>query len=91
MGADKIRINPGNIGSEERVRSVVSCARGRGIPIRVGVNAGRLKTACREIRRITPEALVESAERHIKILEDMDFYDIVVSIKSSNVPLMIAA
>jgi len=92
MGADKIRINPSNIGSAERVRSVVSCAKERGIPIRVGVNAGSLeKSLLEKYGGITPEALVESAEKHIRILEDMDFNDIVVSIKSSNVPLMIAA
>ncbi|MDI9482614.1 MAG: flavodoxin-dependent (E)-4-hydroxy-3-methylbut-2-enyl-diphosphate synthase [Bacillota bacterium] len=92
MGADKIRINPGNIGSAERVKSVVSCANERGIPIRVGVNAGSLeKRIAEKYGGITPEALVESAENHIGILEDIGFYDIVVSIKSSNVPLMIAA
>ncbi|HEY8499277.1 MAG TPA: flavodoxin-dependent (E)-4-hydroxy-3-methylbut-2-enyl-diphosphate synthase [Clostridia bacterium] len=92
MGADKIRINPGNIGSAERVKSVVSCAKERGIPIRVGVNAGSLdKQILEKYGGITPEALVESAENHIRILENMDFYDIVVSIKASNVPLMIDA
>jgi len=92
MGADKIRINPGNIGSAERVKSIVSCAKERGIPIRVGVNAGSLeKRIIEKYGGITPEALVESAENHIRILEDMGFYDIVVAIKSSNVPLMIAS
>jgi (E)-4-hydroxy-3-methylbut-2-enyl-diphosphate synthase len=92
MGADKIRINPGNIGSSERVKSIVSCAKEREIPIRVGVNAGSLdRKIVDKHGGITPEALVESAKNHIGILEDMGFYDIVVSIKSSNVPLMIDA
>lgn len=91
-GADKVRINPGNIGSKERVKSVVSCARERGVPIRIGVNSGSLETELlNKHGGITPEALVESALKHVRILEELSFYDIVISIKSSNVPLTIAA
>jgi len=91
-GADKVRINPGNIGSEDRVRSVVSCAAERGIPIRIGVNSGSLeKEFLDKYGGITPEALVESALKHVSVLERLNFYDIVISLKSSNVPLMIAA
>ena len=91
-GADKVRINPGNIGSEDRVRSVVSCAAERGIPIRIGVNSGSLeKEFLDKYGEITPEALVESALKHVSVLERLNFYDIVISLKSSNVPLMIAA
>jgi len=91
-GADKVRINPGNIGSEERVKSVVSCAKERGIPIRIGVNSGSLeKDLLVKYGGITPEALVESALRHVYILEKLNFCDIVISLKATNVPLMIAA
>lgn len=91
-GADKVRINPGNIGSIERVKSVVSCANERRIPIRIGVNSGSLeKELLYKYGGVTPEALVESALNHVKILEDLNFQDIVISLKSSNVPLTIAA
>jgi len=91
-GADKVRINPGNIGSRERVKSVVSCARERGIPIRIGVNSGSLeKELLHKYGGVTPEALVESALSHVKILEDLNFHDIVISLKASSVPLTIAA
>ncbi|UZQ86951.1 flavodoxin-dependent (E)-4-hydroxy-3-methylbut-2-enyl-diphosphate synthase [Thermoclostridium stercorarium] len=91
-GADKVRINPGNIGSEDRVRSVVSCARERGIPIRIGVNSGSLeKDLLEKYHGITPEALVESALRHVSILEKLNFSDIVISLKATSVPLTIAA
>lgn len=90
-GADKVRINPGNIGSEDRVRSVVSCAQERGIPIRIGVNSGSLeKELLAKYHGVTPEALVESALRHVSILEKLNFYDIVISLKASDVPLTIA-
>ncbi len=90
-GADKIRINPGNIGSSDRVRSVVSCAKERGIPIRIGVNAGSMeKELLAKHGGITPEAMVESAQKHIGILENMNFSEIVLSLKVSNVPLTIA-
>lgn len=91
-GADKVRINPGNIGSEDRVKSVVSCAKERGIPIRIGVNSGSLeKDLLEKYRGVTPEALVESALKHVAILERLNFNDIVISLKATNVPLTIAA
>lgn len=91
-GADKIRINPGNIGSRERVKEVVLSAKAAGIPIRVGVNSGSVsKEMLEKHGGITPEALVESASSHIEILEDLGFENTVISIKASNVPLMIDA
>jgi len=91
-GADKIRINPGNIGSADRVREVVKMAKERGIPIRVGVNSGSLeKELLEKYGHVCAEALVESALSHVKILEDLDFHDIVISIKSSDVPMTIKA
>lgn len=87
-GADKIRINPGNIGSAENVKAVVEAARERSVPIRVGVNAGSLeKEIIKKYGGITAEGLAESALRNIKIVEDMDFGDIVVSAKSHDVRL----
>ncbi len=91
-GVDKVRINPGNIGSEDKVRAVVDCCKAHGVPIRIGVNSGSLeKEVLEKYGSPTAEALVESAERHIRLLEKLDFEDIVVSIKSSDVRLMIAA
>lgn len=91
-GVDKIRINPGNIGSMDKVRAVVKACQSRNIPIRIGVNAGSLeKDILAEYGSPVPEALVKSAMRHVKILKDCDFDDIVISIKSSNVPNMINA
>ena len=91
-GAAKIRINPGNIGGEERVRAVVEACGARSIPIRIGVNGGSLEPRLLEkYGHPTPEALVESAFGHIALLEKYDFYDICVSMKSSSVPLMIEA
>ena len=91
-GADKIRINPGNIGSDDRVAAVVRACRERGLPIRIGVNAGSLeKDILEKYGSPTPQALCESAMRHVRILERHDFEDIVISIKSSNVPTVIAA
>ncbi|WP_124098756.1 flavodoxin-dependent (E)-4-hydroxy-3-methylbut-2-enyl-diphosphate synthase [Ruminococcus sp. Marseille-P6503] len=91
-GADKIRINPGNIGLMDRVKAVVKACQSRNIPIRIGVNAGSLeKDLLEKYGSPKPEALVESALRHIGILEQCDFEDIVVSIKSSNVVNMIQA
>ena len=86
-GADKIRINPGNIGSLDRVKAVVDVAKERNIPIRVGVNSGSLeKHILEKYGSVTPEGLVESAMGHVAILEKYDFHDIVISIKASNVP-----
>ena len=91
-GADKIRINPGNIGGEENVKAVVDACRARRIPIRVGVNGGSLEKALlAKYGKVTPEALVESAMGHIRLLENFDFADICVSVKSSDVPLNMAA
>ena len=91
-GADKIRINPGNIGGDDRVAAVVRACKERGLPIRIGVNAGSLeKDLFEKYGSPTPEALCESAMRHVRILEKHDFEDIVISIKSSNVPTVIAA
>ena len=91
-GAAKIRINPGNIGGEDRVRAVVDCCKAHHIPIRVGVNGGSLeKELLEKYGHPTPEALVESAFGHIRLLEKYGFYDTCVSMKSSNVPLMMRA
>ena len=85
-GADKIRINPGNIGSEQKVLEVVNAAKHYGIPIRVGVNSGSLeKEILEKYNRPTPEALVESALKNVQLLEKHGFEDIVISVKSSNV------
>lgn len=86
-GVDKLRINPGNIGGEDRVKAVVEAAKAKNIPIRIGVNSGSLeKEILEKYGEVTPEGLVESALRHVRILEKLDFYDIVISIKASNVP-----
>lgn len=91
-GVSALRINPGNIGSKERIQKVVSKAKEKNIPIRIGVNSGSLEKDILEKYKVpNAEALVSSALRHIKILEDEDFFDIVVSIKSSNVKTMIEA
>lgn len=87
-GADKIRINPGNIGSEENVRQVVEKAKKAGIPIRVGVNSGSLeKDILGHYGRVTAEGLAESALRNVALLEKYDFDDIVISLKSSDVKM----
>lgn len=91
-GADKVRINPGNIGERSRVEAVVSMAKERGIPIRIGVNGGSLKKELLQKHGgVTAEALVDSALEHVKILEELNFEDIVVSIKVSDVPTMLSA
>ena len=91
-GADKIRINPGNIGDEEKVKAVVAACRERGLPIRIGVNGGSLeKPILAKYGAVTPEALVESALGHIALLEKYDFTDICVSVKSSDVATNMAA
>lgn len=91
-GADKVRINPGNIGSEERVKAVVDMAKERQIPIRIGVNGGSLdKKLLQKHGGVTADALVESALEHIEILDNLNFRDIVVSIKVSDVPVMLEA
>ncbi|KGL40195.1 flavodoxin-dependent (E)-4-hydroxy-3-methylbut-2-enyl-diphosphate synthase [Listeria sp. FSL L7-1582] len=91
-GVDKIRINPGNIGRRDRVVKVVNAAKAKGIPIRIGVNAGSLeKKFIEKYGYPTAEGMVESALDHIKILEDLDFHDIIVSLKASDVNLAIEA
>lgn len=91
-GIDKIRINPGNIGDESRVKAVADACRLRGLPIRIGVNSGSLeKEILAKHGSPTPQAMVESALYHASLLEKFDFDDIVISIKSSNVPTMISA
>ena len=91
-GADKIRINPGNIGSDENVRAVARACNAKNSPIRIGVNAGSLeKEILARYGAPTPEAMVESAMYHVRLLEKHDFNNIVISIKSSNVPRMMAA
>ncbi len=91
-GAAKIRINPGNIGGEDRVRAVVDACKDRGIPIRIGVNGGSLEPKLLEkYGHPTAEALVESAFAHLELLEKCGFYDTCVSMKSSRVPTMVAA
>lgn len=92
VGVDKIRINPGNIGSDDRVREVVRACSARNIPIRIGVNGGSLeKHILERYGAAVPEAMVESALYHVRLLEKFDFDNIVISIKSSNVPRMMEA
>ncbi|MDO4846559.1 MAG: flavodoxin-dependent (E)-4-hydroxy-3-methylbut-2-enyl-diphosphate synthase [Clostridiaceae bacterium] len=91
-GVDKIRINPGNIGSDDRIKAVADACKLHNIPIRIGVNSGSLeKDLLAKYGSVTPEALCESALRHASLLEKFDFDDIVISIKSSNVQTMTAA
>ncbi|MCR4331933.1 MAG: flavodoxin-dependent (E)-4-hydroxy-3-methylbut-2-enyl-diphosphate synthase [Sulfuricaulis sp.] len=92
LGADCLRINPGNIGREDRVRAVVDAARDRGIPIRIGVNAGSLeKDLQKKYGEPTSDALVESAQRHIDMLDKFDFHNFKVSVKASDVFMAVAA
>lgn len=91
-GADKIRINPGNIGSRERIRAVADTAKDHGIPIRVGVNSGSLeKHLVEKYKGVTADGLVESALYQAGLIEDMGYDNLVISIKSSNVPMCIEA
>ena len=91
-GIDKVRINPGNIGSRERVKQVVESAKAHAVPIRIGVNGGSLdKKMLERHGGVTADALVESAMEHIEILDSLNFFDTVVSIKVSNVPVMLDA
>ena len=91
-GISAIRINPGNIGNIERVKVVTEACKAKNIPIRIGVNSGSLeKDILERDGKPTAKGLVESALRHVKILEELNFYDIVISIKSSDVPMMIEA
>ena len=91
-GIDKLRLNPGNIGAHERVREVVRAAQAQKVPIRIGVNGGSLeKDLLKKYGTATPEAMVESALRHVQILEDLDFTDIIISLKASDVHRTVAA
>src|SRR5215213_964573 len=91
-GVDKLRLNPGNIGAHERVREVVRAAQSQKVPIRIGVNGGSLeKDLLKKYGTATPEAMVESALRHIQILEDLGFGDTIVSLKASDVHRTVAA
>lgn len=91
-GVDKIRINPGNIGSEEKTRAVVEACKAKNIPIRIGVNGGSLeKDLLEKYGKPCAEAMVESAKKHIDILEKLDFYDTCISLKASNLDLCIEA
>ena len=91
-GADKVRINPGNIGGEDRVKAVADACRQKNIPIRVGVNGGSLeKDILARYGRVCPEAMVESAFGHIRLLNKFDFDDICISLKSSSVPVTMRA
>ena len=92
QGIHALRLNPGNIGGEEKVKAVVRAAKKAHIPIRIGVNAGSLdKKILRKYGGVTPEALVESAMEHVRILEALDFHDMKISLKAHDVPLTIAA
>ena len=91
-GADKIRINPGNIGDEEKTKAVVEACKKNKIPIRIGVNAGSLeKNLLEKYGKPCSDAMVESAKRHVEILEKLDFYDIAISLKASNLDMCIEA
>ena len=92
QGIHALRLNPGNIGGEEKVKAVVKAAKEAGISIRIGVNAGSLdKKILKKYGGVTPEALVESAMEHVRILEALDFHDMKISLKAHDVPLTIAA
>ena len=92
VGVDKIRINPGNIGDDDRVKAVVQACQQKNIPIRIGVNGGSLeKHILAKYGAPVPEAMVESALYHVRLLEKFDFNNIVISIKNSNVPRMMEA
>ena len=90
-GADALRINPGNIGSQQKIQAVVDCATDRGISIRIGVNAGSLEKEIEKRLGPTPEAMVESALKNIQILEDLNFDQIKVSLKASDVERTVTA
>ena len=91
-GIDKIRINPGNIGSQEKIKAVVDACKKKNIPIRIGINSGSIeKDILKKYGKPSAEAMIESAKRHIKILEDLNFYDICLSLKASSISLSIEA
>lgn len=91
-GADKVRINPGNIGGDDRVKAVAAACAAKNVPIRIGVNSGSIeRDILAKYGRPTPQAMCESAMRHVRLLNQFDFDDIVISLKSSDVPTMIDA
>ncbi len=91
-GVDKIRINPGNIGNEERIKKVVDACKSKKIPIRIGVNGGSLeKDLLDSTGKVTAKAMIESAKRHVEILEKLDFHDICISLKASDLDLCLSA
>jgi (E)-4-hydroxy-3-methylbut-2-enyl-diphosphate synthase len=91
-GADKVRINPGNIGGDDRVKAVAAACSAKGVPIRIGVNSGSIeRDLLAKYGRPTPQAMCESAMRHVALLNKFDFDDIVISLKSSDVPMMVEA
>ena len=90
-GIAKVRINPGNIGSDDKVRELAACAKANGTPIRIGVNTGSLEKELLNKYGVCAEALVESAQHHVSLLEKQGFHDIVISLKASNVPMMVEA
>jgi (E)-4-hydroxy-3-methylbut-2-enyl-diphosphate synthase len=92
-GVDKLRINPGNIGDKEKIAAVVKAAKDRGIPIRIGVNSGSLEKSLKKSHQghVTVDGLVESALNNIRLLEELDFYDIVVSVKATSIPMTVGA
>jgi len=91
-GVDKIRINPGNIGDEEKTRAVVEACKEKNIPIRIGVNAGSLeKEFLEKYEKPCSDAMIESAKRHVEILEKLNFYDIAISLKASNLDMCVEA
>ena len=90
-GVDKIRINPGNIGKIENIKAVVDACKTFNIPIRIGINSGSLEEDLKNQYGISAKTMIESAKRHIKILEDLDFYDIVLSLKSSDFNMCVEA
>lgn len=91
MGIDKLRINPGNIGSIDKIKMVVEKCKEKNIPIRIGVNSGSLEKEIKETYGSSAVALVKSAERHVKILEDLNFKEIIISLKASNVKTTVEA
>lgn len=91
-GVDKIRINPGNIGDEEKTKAVVEACKKNNIPIRIGINSGSLeKEVLEKYRKPCSDAMIESAKKHVQILEKLDFYDIAISLKASNLDMCVEA
>lgn len=90
-GIDKVRINPGNIGSKDRIKKVVDACKEKGIPIRIGINSGSLEKQFKEKYGVTSKAMIESLKYHIDILEEFEFYDIIISLKSSSIKRAVEA